>query len=251
MQQNISVIDAINLKNVKMKIIQYNQLRGAKNMQMADNIYRGERAGYKLKQVTFELNGGGIRTVAGALSYFKGNIKATNGEANVSKMFKRVLKSTITDDNSIYPKYEGFGDVVLEPSFNHFIVFELNNESIIVDKGLFYCCSDGVEISTTTVKTASSALLGGEGLFQTELKGTGFVVLATTVPETEITRIELNEDDVLKVDGNFVIARTSNIEFTVTKSATNIVTANMNGEGFMNTYKGKGVVWLCPTLSIY
>ena len=41
---------------------------------------------------------------------------------------------------------EETGEVWLEPSFKHYILLELKNEEIIVDKGMFYCCSGGVDV---------------------------------------------------------------------------------------------------------
>lgn len=49
---------------------------------------------------------------------------------------------------------------------------ELNDESIIVDKGMFYCCSEDITVKGLC-KNISSTLLGGEGLFQIELTGSG------------------------------------------------------------------------------
>lgn len=57
--------------------------------------------------------------------------------------------------------------------------------------------------------------------------------------------------DTLKVDGNFAILRSSNIEFTVEKSGTTLIGTALNGEGLLNVYRGTGEVWLVPTKAIY
>ncbi|MGN1029207.1 MAG: AIM24 family protein, partial [Bacilli bacterium] len=91
---------------------------------------------------------------------------------------------------------------------------------------------------------------GKEGIYQTRLRGSGIVVLEIPVPEKEIFRCKLFRD-VLKIDGNFAILRSGNIEFTVEKSGTTLVGTALNGEGLLNVYRGTGEVWLVPTESIY
>ena len=67
-------------------------------------------------------------------------------------------------------------------------------------------------------KNISSTLLGGEGLFQIELTGSGVVILECSVPKSEIVECEISKSEELKVDGNFAIARTKGVNFSVTKS---------------------------------
>ncbi len=52
------------------------------------------------------------------------------------------------------PVYKGTGEVYLEPSFRHYLFMSLDNDSIIVDKGLFYCCSDTIEVKAFTQRTS-------------------------------------------------------------------------------------------------
>ena len=72
--------------------------------------------------------------------------------------------------------------LVLEPSFNHFLILQLDKEEIIVDKGMFYCAQGSVTVKPVMQRSISSALGGGEGLFQISLSGTGLVVLECPVP---------------------------------------------------------------------
>ena len=58
-------------------------------------------------------------------------------------------------------------------------------------------------------------------------------------------------NDTLKVDGNFAILRTGNIEFSVEKSSKSIVGTMVSGEGLVNVYRGTGEVWLTPTKNVY
>ncbi|WP_195251994.1 AIM24 family protein [Romboutsia sp. 1001713B170207_170306_H8] len=128
---------------------------------------------------------------------------------------------------------------------------ELKNESIIVDKGMFYCCSEEIEVKGIAQRNISSTILGREGFFQVQISGTGVVILECDVPKEEIIECDINEDEVLKVDGNFAIARTSGVNFSVTKSDKSLFGSAINGEGFLNTFSGQGKVWIAPTQPIY
>ena len=93
----------------------------------------------------------------------------------------------------------------------------------------------------------SSAVAGGEGLFNLCLKGSGVVALESPVPMDELIEIELN-DDVLKVDGNFVVAWSSELEFTVERSGKSLIGSAASGEGLVNVYRGTGRVLMAPIL---
>ena len=99
-------------------------------------------------------------------------------------------------------------------------------------------------------RNVSSALLGGEGIFQIRLSGSGLVVLESPVPASEIDVVELN-NETLKVDGNFVILRSEGIAFTVERSAKTLIGSAVSGEGLVNVYKGTGSVWMAPSIKIY
>ena len=148
------------------------------------------------------------------------------------------------------PVLRGTGEVFLESSFGYFTLIELEDEEIIIDDKLFYACEEGIEVEPIMQKNISSMFFGKEGLYQTKLSGSGIVVLEIPVPEKEILRCKIFRDT-LKVDGNFAILRSGNIEFTVEKSGTTLVGTAINGEGLLNVYNGTGEVWLVPTSSIY
>jgi uncharacterized protein (AIM24 family) len=99
-------------------------------------------------------------------------------------------------------------------------------------------------------KHVSSALFGGEGLFQTKVSGKGWVVLTTPVPASEIQKITLNNEK-LSVDGSFAILRKGNIDFKVEKSSKGLFSSKISGEGLLQTFTGTGEVWLCPTIDYY
>ena len=60
-----------------------------------------------------------------------------------------MFSSITTGEQIAQPEYKGTGYVVLEPSFKHFLLLNLDNEDIIVDKGMFYCAQKSVKVSLT------------------------------------------------------------------------------------------------------
>jgi uncharacterized protein (AIM24 family) len=99
-------------------------------------------------------------------------------------------------------------------------------------------------------KNVSSALFGGEGWFQTRVKGSGICVFESPVPADEVVRVDL-KDQTLQVDGNFALMRTGRIEFSVEQSTKSLLGTLTSGEGLLQTFRGTGSVWLAPTQDIY
>jgi len=234
----------------KFQILQYDKLDGARDVKTAFGLNIIRQSGIKLKQIRVILDNSGVRLEPGALSYMKGNIKIQNKIGGVIGLGKKLLASKLTGETTFKPYYFGTGEIFLEPSFGHFALIELEDDEIVVDDGMFYASEEEVEVGVGSQKNVSSSLLGKEGLFQTKLSGNGIVALELPVPESEVFKCVLI-DDVLKVDGNFAILRTGNIEFSVEKSSKSIVGSLTNGEGFVNVYRGTGEVWLIPTKSVY
>lgn len=249
--QNISVLETKSFDGVEFEIIAYDKLSGPTNTSMAMDLFFANQVGLKMKQVRIKLNNSSIKTEAGALYYHKGNIECRSSMGGVGGLFKKAVSGSITNESAVKPTYSGTGEILLEPSFNYYMMLELNNESIIVDKGLFYCCSDGIEVKASMQKNLSSSVLGGEGLFQIELRGTGIAVLECKVPTCEIVKIDIKQGEKVQVDGNFAIARTSGVTFSVSKSDKSLFGSVMSGEGLLNTFSGEGTVWLAPTQPMY
>ena len=50
----------------------------------------------------------------------------------------------------------------------------------------------------------------------------------------------------IKVDGNFVIAWSKSLDFTVEKSTKSLIGSAVSKEGFVNVYRGTGKLLLAP-----
>ena len=75
---------------------------------------------------------------------------------------------------------------------------------------MFYCAQGSVKVNTVAQKNFSSAIAGGESIFQQQLVGPGLIILESVVPMSEINIIDL-KNDTLKVDGNFAVLRSSSL----------------------------------------
>jgi uncharacterized protein (AIM24 family) len=234
----------------KFQILEYENLEGATDVETAFGINIIRQSGIKLKQIRIILDDSSVKLEPSCLSYMKGNIEIKNKSGGLLGFGKKIISSKLTGETAFKPTYSGTGEIFLEPSFGHFALIELEDDEIIVSDDMFYACEEGVEINAAMQKNISSAFLGNEGLYQTRIEGNGIVALKVPVPESEIFKCILIKDT-LKVDGNFAILRTGNIEFSVEKSSKSIVGTVLSGEGMVNVYRGTGEVWLAPTKSIY
>lgn len=232
------------------QVLEYDGLQGARDLNTALQIKLMKDSGVRLKQIRIILDDSAVKIEAGALSYMKGNIDIITKTGGIVGLGKKLFSSKVTGESMFKPILRGTGEVFLESSFGYFTLIELEDEEIIIDDKLFYACEEGIEVEPIMQKNISSMFFGNEGIYQSKLSGSGIVVLEIPVPEKEILRCKLFRDT-LKVDGNFAILRSANIEFTVEKSGTTLIGTSINGEGLLNVYNGTGEVWLVPTTSIY
>ena len=104
------------------------------------------------------------------------------------------------------PIYTGQGYVMLEPTYKHILMVDVAQwGSIVLQDGLFLACDSHLQQKVVGRSNVSSAVLGGEGLFNLSLAGQGIAVLESPVPAQELIQFNL-QDDVVKIDGNMAIA---------------------------------------------
>ncbi len=249
-RENIKVLESYSSGGLKVEILEYEKLLGIANSSMAQRVYFMEKQNIRVRQIALYLNNEKVTIEKGAMSYFQGNIQMVSG-VTVGNALGRMIRGAVTGEQMAQPEYTGTGLLVLEPSFKHFLVMELApGESIIVDDGMFYCAQGSVTVKAVAQRNFSSAIAGGEGIFQQQLTGPGIIILESIVPMEEINIIDL-QNDILKVDGNFAVLRSSNLDFTVERSAKTLIGSAVSGEGLVNVYRGTGQVWLAPTIKVY
>ncbi len=189
----------------------------------------------------------GITLQAGAMQWTVGNVSATTGIKGVGDLFGKAIRGKATGESAIKPEYVGDGTLVLEPTYRHILLVDLNewNGSIVLDDGLFLACDASLKHKAVMRSNLSSAVAGGEGLFNLGVTGSGVLCLESPCPKEELVEITL-QNDVLKVDGNMAIAWSGSLEFTVERSGKSLVGSAASGEGLVNVYRGTGKVLLAP-----
>nr|ADI87702.1 hypothetical protein LW2_0270 [uncultured Nitrospirae bacterium MY2-3C] len=229
-------IDSVSGENILFEVLEYIptiKVMGAK----------------RLKQVKVTMKNREILMESGALHFMKGDILIEIPTGSAGGIFKRAVASVVTNEAVVKPLYKGSGEIYLEPSYSDYILINIDNTQLIADKGLFYCCESSLQVGAASQKNLMTGLAGGEGFFQTLIKGTGICVLQSPVPLREIMQVQL-DNDTLKVDGTFALLRIGDIDFTVERSTRTLLGSAASGEGLLQVFRGTGQVWLAPTLGV-
>lgn len=206
----------------------------------------------KKRQVVCDLNKSNVTVQAGAMQWMLGDVKATTGVKGVGDLFGKAVRGKMTGEAAIKPEYTGSGLLVLEPTYRHIVLLDTAEwgGSVVLDDGLFLGCESHLKQKAVMRSNVSSAVLGNEGLFNLGVQGNGILCLESKCPKEELIEIEL-KNDVLKVDGNMVIAWSGGLEFTVERSGRSLIGSAASGEGLVNVYRGTGRVLMTPVDSRY
>lgn len=199
------------------------------------------------RQVVVDVAKSNVTVQAGAMQWTVGNVNATTGVKGVGDLFGKALRGSVTGESAIKPEYTGNGTLVLEPTYKHILLLDVAdwNGSIVLDDGLFLACESTLQHKAVMRSNFSSAVAGGEGLFNLGIQGKGILCLESECPAEELIEIQL-ENDVLKVDGNMAIAWSGSLDFTVERSGKSLIGSAASGEGLVNVYRGTGKVLLAP-----
>lgn len=213
----------------------------------AMNAYYASKMNLRKRQVMIELDDKHDAIIqAGAMQWFVGKVSSGTNVKGVGDFAKKLVSSKVTNETAIKPRYTGNGILVLEPTYKYLIIENVGDwNGMVIDDGLFYACDGSVEMKTVARKNLSSAIAGGEGLFNTCLKGSGYAVLECKCPREELVEINL-QDDEIKIDGNFAIAWSESLSFTVERSTKTLIGSAASGEGLVNVYRGTGKILMAP-----
>lgn len=254
-----------NLENENRKIIksidnfhvlEYNKDASVSPMNAADEYFMS-KMNVRRRQLVIDINRDhSAITQAGSMQWASGNVQSSSGVKGIGDLFGKAIKGAVTKESAVKPEYEGEGILVLEPTYKYIILENMNKwglAGMTIEDGMFLACDSHVKSKVVARKNISSAVLGGEGLFNLSLQGNGVIALESNVPAEELIEIEL-ENDELKIDGNLAVCWSSNLDFTVERSTKTLVGSAVSGEGLVNVYRGTGIVWMCPvapTNSLY
>lgn len=213
----------------------------------AMRAYYASQMNVRKRQVVCDVAKSDVTVQAGAMQWTVGNVSAATGIKGVGDFFGKAMRGSVTGESAIKPEYTGTGTLVLEPTYKHILLVDLAdwNGSIVLDDGLFLACESSLKHKAVMRSNLSSAVAGNEGLFNLGIQGNGIVCLESPCPREELVEITL-ENDVLKVDGNYAIAWSGSLDFTVERSGKSLIGSAASGEGLVNVYRGSGKVLLAP-----
>ncbi|MDD3219344.1 MAG: AIM24 family protein [Lachnospiraceae bacterium] len=213
----------------------------------AMEAYFSSQMNVRKRQVICDVSKSNITIQTGAMQWTVGDVAATTGIKGAGDFLGKALRGSVTGESAIKPEYKGNGMLVLEPTFKHILLVDLAewNGSIVLDDGLFLACESALKHKAVMRSNFSSAIAGNEGLFNLGIQGNGVVCLEAPCPREELVEISLN-NDVLKVDGNYAIAWSGTLDFTVERSGKSLIGSAASGEGLVNVYRGTGKVLLAP-----
>lgn len=214
-------------------------------MGSAMQAYYASKMNVRKRQVMIQLDEKHEAIIqSGAMQWTAGKVTSGTNVKGIGDFAKKLVSSKVTNESAIKPRYMGNGVLILEPTYKYLLVEDVGAwNGMVIDDGLFLACDGTVELKTVARKSLSSAVAGGEGLFNTCLTGTGHAVLECRCPREELVEVELKDDE-LKIDGNFAIAWSQSLSFTTERSTKTLVGSAASGEGLVNVYRGTGKVLL-------
>ncbi len=245
---NFTVIETEQIAGAVFDVVRYEKLLGSDDLNVAEKIFFANQANIHLNMVRVTLTNGELLLEPSALYFMKGHLQL---ESSTGGIAKGLMRKFLSGESLFQSRIKGSGEVFLEPTFGHYLLFNIENDGLIFDKSSFYCASGGIEVSAKLQNNISSALFGGEGFFQTQASGTGIVVLVSPVPVAELMVYELAAGEKLSVDGNFAFVRTASVSFQAEKSGKTFFQSVTSGELLLQTFTGPGMVWLAPTQGVY
>ena len=229
-------------------VLEYIQDASVSPMNAVDEYFMS-KMNVRRRQVVIDLDRNHSAMIqAGAMQWMGGQVEVTSGVRGIGDFFGKAIKGAVTKETAAKPVYVGQGCLVLEPTYKYIILMDMSEWGAVgmtIEDGMFLACDTNVQNRVVARKNLSSAVLGGEGLFNLSLYGEGVVALESNVSEEELIEIVL-ENDELKIDGNLAVCWSSNLDFTVERTTSTLVGSAVSGEGLVNVYRGTGRVLMCP-----
>ena len=248
LSEAMEVVETKQVSGCKLEIVEYKRLLGAG---VPIELFYRDKLNMRLRTIRATLENGSFTTEPGQLHYMRGSVEMkVEGGGGVGGFLSRAVQSLATGETMYKTEFVGQGQVFLEPTFNHYLMVDIDDDEVVCDRGAFVAAAGKFTYRTKKPDGVAAGLLSGEGYFQPSIRGTGVVVLQSPVPQAELTAVELNNDK-LVVDGNFAIARAGQIRMTIEKSAKSLMGTLRGGEGLVTVFSGTGIVWLAPTQRIY
>lgn len=216
------------------------------NLNECSTMYYATQMNVRKRQVMLELENSSYIISSGVMQWFAGDIKMKSDIKGVGDFIGKTLKGSVTNESAVKPLYEGTGTLMLEPTYNHLLIENLDdwNSQLVIEDGMFKACDGRINTKVIARRTLSS-LLAKEGLFNLMLEGKGCVVLESPVSREELIEVYL-ENDVIRIDGNYAVCWSNSLELTVEASSKSLIGSAVSGEGLVNVYRGTGKILMSP-----
>ncbi|WP_085023607.1 AIM24 family protein [Anaerovibrio sp. JC8] len=209
--------------------------------------YYASEMNIRKRQVWIDLKNDSYRLQAGAMQMMLGDIAVKSDVKDAGDFLGKMVKSVVNNESAVKPLYSGSGTLILEPTYKHILLVNPKDwdGGIVVEDGMYLASSGDIKVDMQSRANLSSAILGGEGLFNTKLVGDGVAVLESSVPYDELMEITL-DNSVARIDGPYAVAWSGNLQFTVEKVNKSLISSLGTGEGIVNVYRGTGKILVAP-----
>lgn len=174
----------------------------------------------------------------------QGSMVAYQGQVNFSFQgggAGRFLKKALTGEGLSLMRVEGAGDVFLANAAEHVHIIHLNNSGISINGAHVLAFSAGLDWNVERVKGGSIA---AGGLFNTSLRGTGWVAITTDGEPVVLNAAEAPTF----ADTDAIVAWSIDLQTTIVKSFTaGALIGRGSGEAFQVSFAGQGLVIVQPS----
>ncbi|MFO7821793.1 MAG: TIGR00266 family protein [Lentisphaeria bacterium] len=183
---------------------------------------------------TFTSEGGAMISMSGDVDIETTTHKKGQGS------FGKALKRMLSGENFFLNHYTaggGAGEVWLSTTLpGDMMVYELDNENLIVQGGAFVASAEGVEVNFGW--QGFKSFLSGESAFWLQLSGSGKAVVNSF---GAIYPVEVDGEYI--VDTGHIVAFNEALDFSISKAGGSWISSILGGEGLVCRFRGKGTVW--------
>lgn len=216
----------------------------------AESAFFAAQMNVKRRQLVADLSqfpNGGVNVQSGAMQWMLGDVQARTGIRGAGDLVGKMFRGAVTGESAIKPEYVGGGILVLEPTYKYILLEDVRQwgGGIVIEDGSYLSSSNSLQQRAVSRSTISSAVAGGEGLFNLGFFGEGILAMESAVPREELVTVKL-DNDVLKIDGPMAVAWSPQLQFTVERTTRTLIGSAASGEGLVNVYRGTGKVMFAP-----
>ncbi|MEZ5584436.1 MAG: TIGR00266 family protein [Candidatus Competibacteraceae bacterium] len=135
----------------------------------------------------------------------------------------------------------GPGSVYLAPSSpGDIAAVELDGDGLMIQKGGFLACTEGIEVNTQ-LQNLAHGLFSGEGFFIVKAQGRGLLLLESY---GAIHRMDLGAGEQKIVDNGHLVAWSRTMDYRLEAANLGIVAAMTSGEAIVCRFTGPGKLFI-------